>query len=397
MTPDVANDFDRSAPGLTPGSQPWENYLTKFVPLVSLLGLVAANYYSWTMTATGLLATKLLPFNEVIAPWITPYLVAFFIQTGILSYYLSFPRLSFHKPISSSISTIMFLALIFVTIIFSLFSITFSSQGDNLAKAREANLTSVDTALRSLDRLIVQSYETHLRNLEANFDRACRGRDETGIAKCGPIANGFQKRANDLASTYGGQLEGATPFEAIAGLDVAGALSTLSGNHQLLGQRVKAYSTFATEERFEANAVNVAYSKIAADLDKVRQEAGASRTDSKGLVLGFVFRNLALAIERKADGEFYLSLVIAFLPEFISILCASLLVLHSSRDAGVAQLKGAVREVKRRTRLYNALANSMDAFNRSRRAWFSRRRMANIEEAVDRSVSDTANYRDNAA
>jgi hypothetical protein len=396
MASAVANDIDGAAPTLTPHVGAWEGKLASWVPLASLIGLAAASYYSWTMTATGFMGTDLLPYNEILSPWITPYLVAFFIQTGIISYYLSFPRLTFRRPVPTVLATIMFVFLIFITITFSLFSITFTSQGENLTNTRQAEVARIDQSLRNIDALIVRSYVEHLNNLDENFSRACRGQDQTGIARCGAIALGYLGRANSLRERYGGQLGTPTPFPTIVPANIAASVATLHSNRDLLAQRIAAYAAFAAEGRLASQEVVIAYNQAGADLVAMRRDSAGSGADAKGLVLASVFRNISRAWRGEADGHFYLSLTIAFMPEFISVLCATLLVLHSQRSHD-AQLLGAVKEVKRHTRLYNTLAGAMDGLIKSRRAWFSKRRAANIEEAVDQSVSDTLGGRNSAA
>src|ERR1700730_2551250 len=149
------------APFRAPPSVAFSDRASVFIiRLICLLGLLLANYYSWTMTVTGFVNIKFLPDNSVLSNTYIPHIVAGFIQLGILAFYLSVPYFRWRRFFVIVVAICFAINLIALNAIFALFSITLTSQSENLVSHQIDLVRGMNKKIVDLDELISATFNS---------------------------------------------------------------------------------------------------------------------------------------------------------------------------------------------------------------------------------------------
>ena len=358
--------------------------------VICLCGLVLANYYSWTMTVTGFVNAKLLPDNSVISNTYIPLVVAGFVQLGIFAFYLSFPYFQKRHFVINAVAIVFASFLICVTIIFSVFSITLTSQAENIVTHQISLVQGMNKTLVDLDDLISTTFRSHLAYLDTLAARACGGKDRTGIAKCGPIAQSFTEKANDLGAKYGSQLGIIGSYGKTDSINILDSLNALRSNYVKLGQKVDVYKEFTSENNLSNESVSKAFDALKLEIDDFSQSLNQRKPDAKTLVLSRVFDDFGLMARGRGESITYFALVIALLPDALSITFTVLLLIARAANQRALSLRRAIDKASEEAKWYDRYANAVSALHRAKQRWRDRRRVANVAEAVDQSVPDLA-------
>jgi hypothetical protein len=361
--------------------------LAAFVCYACLFG---AAFYSWTMTVSGFIGTKLLPDNSIIGNWVTPRLVGVIIEASILAYYVALPYFSVRGKLVQWSATLLYAILFLITFIFSLFAITHTSQGENLVAERGAQLQQVNDVIGRTDRSITSTYSGFVSGLDQNATRACAGFDESGIRKCGSIAKGYSARSNDFREKFGAQLSGAGSVVAIGGRDFASDLAVTEANYRALEGRMVAFNAFGQESGISTQFAKDAVQAARQQLDSVSRKTSTTNLDAKGLVTERVFSGLWGAVKFQAEPVFYLAIMIAALPLVISLLCSALLKIIADSNSKAIQIKRVAEQLEQEAEATKKYAGVVELLRRLRDGARWQRRSANVETAVDRSVSDVS-------
>lgn len=177
--------------------------------LLLLAGLIP-NFYSWQMTATGMVLSGFIPADTIfMRSEIITLVLAAVIQLGIFLLFNLVPILFkgtsmrwWMKGICLIILLTFLSSLMVISWGYSLFSTTLNSLGDEVSLTLEGKIENSYQALKNTDALIATQYQNHLDTLEKLAYDAARGKDGTNIAKCGAICNGFLRQKLNLSQKY---------------------------------------------------------------------------------------------------------------------------------------------------------------------------------------------------
>lgn len=349
---------------------------------ICLAGLAVANYYSFSMTATGFVETKLLPKNNIISDTLTPYLVAGFVQLGIFAFYLSMPHFSRRTPFLQIAAVAMVLPLLGLTILFSLFAITFTADGEKLAAGRANDIITIGASIADIDRSATDKYNQYIRTLEANRGRANLGQDGTGIATCGRNCHGFDAKIIDTTTRFDPALKAYASAPAPDGKDARRDVRTLQDNLARLDGKIRTYNQFVAAAGLPASADLQGVGRVRQQLQQLAGGTTDANNDKSGLVLDNVFAGIGATVHGRGEPRFALSLLIAILPDFLSWLF-SILIRIQDRASATSNLPSEA-DLKKKTAFWiRAKAAAEESF----RAWkeYSEVRM---QEAIRKKVHE---------
>lgn len=360
-----------------------------FIQIVCFSGLTLANYYSWTMTVTGFVNTKLLPDNSVLPNTYIPHVVGGFMQLGIFAFYLCIPFFNRRHFVLNFLATMFAVLLIAVSAIFALFSITLTSQADNITAYQVDVLKGMNKTLVQLDELATNTFKTFLADMDSLSGRACEGKDKTGVARCGSIARGYIERANAARSKYGSQLGATARYDLPLTSEVVDLLTSLQGNRTKLSQKIEVYRRFATENELSSVAAERALATLDADIAQFSGRLNDKVPDAKTLVLNRVLGDFRKVWSGSAEPAVYFALLISLLPDLLSICFTTLLLILRTANQEAVTLRRAVRKAHEQAVWYDRYATATEALHRAKQRWRDRRRVASVAEAVDQAVPDT--------
>lgn len=370
---------------------PFSDRATVFVVrLISLLGLLLANYYSWTMTVTGFVNTQFLPDNSVLPNTYIPHVVAGFVQLGILACYLSVPYCHRRRVFVISVAACFAISLIVLSALFALFSITLTSQSGTIVSHQIELIRGMNKKIVDLDDLCSTTFIHYLDELDVLSQRACDGKDRTQVAQCGSISKGYLENANDTRAKYGSQLEARGSYTMLETSDIMGALTSLRSNYMKLSQKVEGYKKFAKEHNLSSDAVAWSFEALGSEVTSFGASLNRRNPDAKTLVLTRVLDDLGEVFSRRAEPLFYFALTIAFLPDMLSITFTLILLIARAANQEAVTLRQAVHKAHEQAEWYDKYAIATEKLHRAKQRWRDRRRVANVAEAVDQSVPDTA-------
>lgn len=358
---------------------------SRAITVICYAGLGVANYYSWTMTATGFLETKLLPDNVVMAASLTPFLVAGFVQLGILCFYLSLARFKWRKTLLYILAGFMVTPLIALTILFSLYAVTFTSEGDKLVAHRNVEIEALRTAIPEADAAITAAYGGYLESLRNSRQQACLGLEGSGVARCGRNAEEFAAAAIGTANEYQSSLgteaspiaNGASPSETAA--NIAHAYETLAG-------KFAAYEKFAQEKGQSTAVLQSRLNDIKQRVARLKAGLTSTNADKSGIVLDQVIDGVGKFFQLRGDPRFNLKLVIALLPDFLSWLFSILLIIV--RPAGASDMPSE-GELRRKTKIWRRLSELSKEQYAAWRAWADEQMKWRVEREVHKSFEDS--------
>jgi len=360
------------------------------IRVLCLVGIAISNLYAWSMTTTGFIHTRLLPSNEVFGAVLVPIVVAAFVQLGILAFYLSVPYFQSRQRWLNAGASTLAISLIAISAVFALYSITMTSPASNITSFRAAEIVGVNNRLVRLDAEISGVYGRFISGLNESRIAACNGRDETGIARCGPISNQFLERQSRARNRFGPQLEqGAFGVVAPSG-DLMTNWNLLNSHVQFMEAKLGAFSTFADENQMSptATAMRANFEAIKAETGAIGRNFRGQSPDQKSIVLDQVFRDLGDIFTLRASASTYFAALIAILPDLLSLTFTALLII--ARSAGLATLKRAASVADENATNYQRLSEAWKRMWEARSRWNNVRRHAAVAEAVDSSVPDVA-------
>lgn len=305
------------------------------IRVICYSGLAVANYYSFSMTATGFVETSLLPKNNIIADSLTPYLISGFVQLGILAFYLSLPSFSKRAPFMQIAAFAMALPLLGLTILFSLFAITFTADGDKLERGRSTDLIAVQSAIINTDKGITDQFNRYIGGLEESRKRAIAGKDGTGVAECGDKCRRFDKQYIDMTLRFGPTLQSYGSAPEIDGKDPKRDLQTIESSLKSLATKMNNYTIFIGETGLPNNNLISSLNEIRSKIIRLSKNITDENNDKSGLVLDKVFSEISAIAQGKGEPRFALSLLIAVLPDFLSWLFSVLLIIQERASSAV--------------------------------------------------------------
>ena len=358
-----------------------ESTLLVVMRLICVSGLVLANYYAFTMTATGFVNTEFLPNNSVLPNSFIPLVVAGFMQLGILAFYLAVPYFQRRYIVLNLLATILAVTLIFLSALFALFSITDNAQSETIVGQYTGSLNGMNQTVGELDGVIVNTFAGQLQELDVLSQRACRGQDKTGIPVCGPIASGYADQVNVLREKYSSQLGQPASYAALADpQNILGSLSTVQANYLRLSQKVEAFTAFAAEVGLSINAVKSNFDALGQRITSFASNLGQRDPDDKILVLRRVFEELTRAVTLNAEPLTYFAISIAFLPDALAVMFTLMLVIIRGVNQQSVRLRRQAGQVVDEAIAYDVLASAVDRWKLSRAQLEDRRRIAHSDD-----------------
>lgn len=354
---------------------------------ICISGLVLANYYAFTMTATGFVNTEFLPNNSVLPNSFIPLVVAGFMQLGILGFYLAVPYFQRRFIVLNLLASALAVVLILLSALFALFSITQNAQTETIVGQYTGSLSSMNKTVTELDGVIVSTFTGQLQQLDLLSQRACRGQDKTGIPICGPIAAGYADQINVLREKYGSQLGQLGSYAELANpQNILGSLTTIQANYLSLSQKVEAFSAFAAELGLSSNAVKSNFDALGQQITDFENGLNRRDPDKKLLVLQRVFDELGRALAFNAEPLTYFAISIAVLPDALAIMFTLLLVIIRGANHQSVRLRRQAGKVVEEAMAYDALSSAMERWRLSRAQFHDRRRIANSTDGVTGEV-----------
>jgi hypothetical protein len=355
---------------------------------ICLLGLVLANYYGWTMTVTGFVNTRLLPDNSVLPNTYIPHIVGGFVQLGILAFYLSIPYFTRRRAFLCSAASCLAVSLIALSALFALFSVTLTSQSESIVSHRTERARGMNKKIFDLDDLISTTFKNHVKDLDDLAERASQGKDESGINKRGPIYKGYITKANNTRAKFGAQLGAPGAYPKLDSTNIMDNWTSLRSSYGRLSQKVDAYKTFAKENNLSSEAVTTSFEAVGREIESFGASLNQRNPDAKTLVMTRVLDDLGRAFTLTAEPLFYFTLMIAVLPDLLSITFTALLLIARTANHRVMLLRREINESHEEAAEYRKFANATDELSNAKQEYRAKKRMANVTEAVDQSVPD---------
>jgi hypothetical protein len=151
-----------------------------------------------------------------------------------------------------------------------------------------------------------------------------------------------------------------------------------------------AFNAFGQESGISTQFAKDAVQAARQQLDSVSRKTSTTNLDAKGLVTERVFSGLWGAVKFQAEPVFYLAIMIAALPLVISLLCSALLKIIADSNSKAIQIKRVAEQLEQEAEATKKYAGVVELLRRLRDGARWQRRSANVETAVDRSVSDVS-------
>lgn len=303
------------------------------VYLFCFLGLLGASFYSWTMTATGLAFGEYLPAMNVVFPSeFLPYIFAALIQVAILCAYF---MANFYSPEKSFfvnfvwVATFVFwLIAVCVSIVFSIFSLTFSSEGDAL---REYRLTQVKNEIQSVQSLDIEMsnvFNRYLLTLEGNARDSRKGLDRSGVEGCKDICKSYLQKILDVKTKYNASLsEPVLQNYKSDSEDISDAYFLLQNTHRLVAPKVQSFEKFLNDYDVGPNGIVSSFQSSSMQINEMQTLLNRRDAKDKDLVLQEVGKTLKSFFDGTANVQTILVVCLAVTPDFVSLLFTMILLL----------------------------------------------------------------------
>lgn len=324
--------------------------------LVALWGVTAvANYYSWMMTAQGLIVAGITPLDTA---WMSgermAYMIAAASQTVIFTTYLVVPLASRHSVFPLALGGSLVLACISFSALLSLMSVSLNAKGESYAADLENQVVALHDGLKAADEALISDYRAKMGTLDHLIERSRNGLDETGIDECGPICRGLIRERSSFQRRYAA-LEKAIP-DPTESADLNVLWRNIDVRRDALARKIdllpKDEGNFGATDREALVRIDV---RIEA-LESQFRDGGL--VDQVGLVLKAVLQDLKRLFSGEIDLSFFLRVVIALLPDLLSIAASLLIIavfrLHYDQD-DLSDLKRRHRSLKKEAGLLDKI------------------------------------------
>lgn len=342
----------------------------RLVQTLCFLGLVVANIYGWSMIHAGFVNTRFLPENSFFGSSLVSLWISFFVQLGILLFYLSFPYLREYSRWWTKIVVIpLWLLLIVLAWTFCLYSITISSNKDNIINYYREQVVGINRDLQRVDSEITKTYTAYVAGLDQSRIDACAGRDETGIAICGSISTRYLKQTVYFRNNHGPLLKDRLVPD-LPPTSASDAARIVVSNADVLSNKVTAFARFGRESGLITAPVLESFRAAQTSAREVQRTFADQSPDARALVLGRTMENIFKIISGTADAEIYMAAVIAALPDLLSLLFSYYLGIYRNVLGGGANLSKAIQDTERQTRFYERWYSAlMRQYNEKMRVW----------------------------
>ena len=239
-----------------------------------------------------------------------------------------------------------------------------------------------------LNKLISATFDSYLAELDVLAQRACEGKDQTGIAICGSISKSYIEKANVARETYRSQLSASGVSDMPEASDILGSLTVLESNRVALLPKIAAFTTFANENHLASDAVIGEFASVSHEIETFNNSLHQRAPDEKTLVLARVLTDLRQSWSGTAEPLVYFSMVIAFLPDMLAITFTTILLITRTASRESTTVRRAVRQTLDEAEGYEKYAAALERLRDAKRTYRWRRRDANVDRAVDESVAD---------
>ena len=330
------------------------------IRIICLLGLVLANYYGWTMIVTGFVSTRLLPDNSVLPNTYIPHIVGGFVQLGILAFYLSIPYFNLRRAFLCFVASCLAVTLISLSALFALFSITMTSQSETIVSHHTGLTKGMNQRIFDLDALISTTFQNYVQDLDGIAERACQGKDVTGIKKCGAIYQENITKSNNNRAKFGAQLGAPGVYAKLDSTNIMDDWTSLRSNYGRLAQKIEAYKNFTNENTLSSYAVTTSFEALGREIESFGASLNQRNPDAKTLVMTRVLDDLGKAVTWTVEPLFYFTLMIAVLPDLLSITFTALLLIARKANHKVILLRRARNEAHEEAQEYHKFARASD-------------------------------------
>lgn len=363
----------------------------RIIVILCYAGIIVANVYGFSMIATGLINAKLLPTNLVFGfvSEILYFAVAMFFQIGVLVVYLAMPLMIRAQFFINLVLILLWVVLVGLAIVFSIFSITLTSRGEELTRSNDEIIFDITTRVDGLDAQIAQTYTRQIENLEAMFQGSCGGQDRTGIARCGSIANSFRDRRQANIARFGAHLSPSTYSTAGDKQTHFAKVEVVAGNVETLRTKVGFYGEFARFNEIDPARLEDQFRSIERKLEVAREQIGTRSLTRTEIAFRQVFIDFGNALSGNTGWQFWLAFIIACLPDLLSVVFVLVLKIVAGATAKERVLLENIETSRRLESLYQRATGGIRRATKAFSEWSMARRGHNMAEAVDRSVPDS--------
>nr|VFJ57617.1 MAG: hypothetical protein BECKDK2373B_GA0170837_106727 [Candidatus Kentron sp. DK] len=287
--------------------------------LMAVIGIFFANLYSWLMTANGFLVTKYLPGGIANETFIS-FLAATLVQAGIFATYLIIPHLKLKDIVKTIPLLVAFLLLVFTSIVFSLVSITYNADSNELVADKKTDIVKTNELILSTSEDIVREYDEYVRTLDKLIADSSAGKDRTGESGCGLNCKGHLRKRESIIEKYNSTLKTMPVFSKIP-KDEAGlydAARTARNNLYSLSKQQTDYAKFREEIKKPHDWLDRRIKEIGEKLGEYFPDrTGQVLTDSN-LVFVSIINDVNLLVNKESDHLFAFKFLIVVLPDLVS-------------------------------------------------------------------------------
>jgi hypothetical protein len=330
---------------------------------IAYSGLAGSSVYEYSMIAGGLLSTSLLPPNALFGAELVAMGIALIVSLAITGFYLSFsyavPRLSW------GVIGLIGITLVLLASFFSFFSLTLSAHGETAVRGISERSAAVRRELASVDQGITRAFSGHLQALDRSRIDACNGRDQTGVAVCGPIATDYLLRATSLRNAYSSLLSVPTVEPVQPGLSATEDIGRTEELVHRLEPKVAAFAMFGRDAGMVTREYENALARAAGAIAAIREGLPNGSPNARDIVVQRAFSDLSAVLSRSGGPEVYLRAIVSVFPALLSLFFAVLLASTDGVAPRSQRLKRELREARTKTFLVRKLADAHQALSRA--------------------------------
>lgn len=315
--------------------------------LVTFWGMTfIANLYSWAMTSQGYVASGITPLDTTfLSGGEMAHLITAVLQVAIFVWYLLMPRTTRRSAIPFFAATMLVMICITISAVMSLISVSLNANGESYVEDVADQVAAIHDGLTVADNALIAEYEAKKATLETLIARSKAGEDGSGVRECGPICK-ERIRERDAFERQFTALSAPIP----APID-SEDLNVLWRNVQVR------QDAFKRKLNVLPKSSDAAFGQAAhADLDRIEQRIqivgrnfnSVGQTTEITLVMDQVLEEVKGLFQGRIDLSLYLRLLVALLPDILSVLFALLTAVVYRIDAhSTSELE---QEIERRER-----------------------------------------------
>lgn len=326
------------------------------------LGIVVATLCSWLMMAQGMVITDRVPFDGIFLPswfpaqWV-PGLIAGTVALGVTCF-IPVALGLFRHGLATAFLVLFCMPIVTVFVglelSYAVADVNAKARGDAYLRELMSLIRGLDNRAGDVDGRMMAEFGRRLEGYRRQAADAEAGRDESGIARRGPIYRGRYDRIALLTTRYEPPIMTPIMGPSVSYDDVYGAFVRSRARIAALRHKAVVYDDYLRLERAALQSVTDLVVGIETSAVGLEEEyfAGKGFVDRGSLILNGTKRDLIEVLTgRSKDFGAYVSLVVGGLPLLANFLLNLLIVIRDRQDPTVGALAIEREHAKRKRQL----------------------------------------------